>query len=87
MPLGMKVGVGPGDIVIDADPAPPKRGTAPHFRPTSIVAKWSPVSATADCKDFSQYLPSPITVTKIFKYIGVFTMQIAMLSLFFAKIK
>ena len=32
MPLGTKVGVGPGDIVLDGDPAPPKRGTAaPHF--------------------------------------------------------
>jgi len=35
MPLGTKVGIGPGDIVLDADPAPPiKRGrAAPTFRP------------------------------------------------------
>jgi len=28
MPLGMEVGLGPGHIVLDGDPAPPKRGTA-----------------------------------------------------------
>jgi len=39
MKLDMEVGLGPGDIVLDGDPAPPKRGTAPNFRPTSIVAK------------------------------------------------
>jgi len=33
MPLGMEVGFGPGHIVLDGDPAPPKRGTAaaPQF--------------------------------------------------------
>jgi len=33
VPLGMEVGIGPGDIVLDGDPAPPtERGTAtPHF--------------------------------------------------------
>jgi len=45
MKLGMKVGLGPGHIVLDGDPAPPpkKMGTAatsyPNFRPMSIVAK------------------------------------------------
>ena len=30
MPLGMEVGLGPGDFVLDGDPAPPsKKGTAP----------------------------------------------------------
>jgi len=30
MPLGMEVGLGPGDFVFDGDPAPPrKKGTAP----------------------------------------------------------
>jgi len=29
MPLGMEIGLGPGDIVLDGDPVPPKRGTAP----------------------------------------------------------
>ena len=53
MPLGTKVGLGlgPGDIVLDGDPAPPtERGTAapPTFRRMSIVAKWSPISATAE---------------------------------------
>jgi len=41
MKLGMQVGLGPGHIVLDADPAPPpQRGTAPHFRPISVAAKW-----------------------------------------------
>ena len=39
MPLGIEVGLGPGDIVLDVDPVPPKRGTAPNFRPMSIVPK------------------------------------------------
>jgi len=34
--------------VLDGDPAPPKRGTALRFRPMSIVAKRSPISATAE---------------------------------------
>ena len=40
MLLGMEVGLNPGDIVLDGDPAPPSpKGTAPNFRPMSIVAK------------------------------------------------
>jgi len=41
MKLGMEVGLGPGHSVLDGDPAPPpkKRGTAPNFRPMSIVVK------------------------------------------------
>ena len=42
MPLDMEVGLGPGDFVLDGDPAPlPKRGggTLPNFRPIFIVAK------------------------------------------------
>jgi len=32
MKLGMEVGLGPVQIVLDGDPAPPtQRGTAPHF--------------------------------------------------------
>jgi len=31
MPLGTEVGLGPGDIVLDGDPVPPKRGTASQF--------------------------------------------------------
>jgi len=41
MPLGVEVGLSPGDFVLDGDPAPSaKRGGAPNFCPTSIVAKW-----------------------------------------------
>jgi len=42
MPLGMEVGLGPGDFVFDGGPATPEKGhTHPPliFRPTSIVAK------------------------------------------------
>jgi len=42
MPLGMKVGLGSGDFVLDEDLAPrsPKRGQSPlpNFWPMSIVA-------------------------------------------------
>ena len=42
MPLGMEIGLGPGDFVLDGNQAPfPKKGVEPfsHFRPMSIVAK------------------------------------------------
>jgi len=39
VPLGREVDLGPGDIVLDGDPVSPKRGTAPTFRPMSIVVK------------------------------------------------
>ena len=47
---GREVGLGPGHIVLDGDPASPKKGnsTPPTFRPMSIVAKRSPISATAE---------------------------------------
>jgi len=40
MKLGIKVGLGPGHIVLDGDLAPlDKSGTAPNFRPMSVMAK------------------------------------------------
>ena len=49
MPLGMQVSLGPDHVVLDGDPvpshkrgtaAPPQeRGTAPNFRPMSVVAE------------------------------------------------
>jgi len=40
MPLGTEVGLGPGDIVLDGDPAPPQGGTtAPPLFGPSIAAK------------------------------------------------
>jgi len=40
MALGMEVGLGPGHIVLDGEPAPlPKKGQTPNFRPIFIVAK------------------------------------------------
>jgi len=48
MPLGMEVRLGAGDNVLDGDPASPLKGAQhpPTFRPMSIVAKRSPISAT-----------------------------------------
>ena len=37
MKLGVQVGLDPGHIVLDGDPAPPP---APNFRPISVAAKW-----------------------------------------------
>jgi len=52
VPVGTEVGLGPGHIVLDGDTAPPslKKGhyRPPTFWPKSIVAKPSPVSATAE---------------------------------------
>jgi len=42
MPLGMELGLGPSDFVLDGDAAPlsPKGGgVSPNFRPVFIVAK------------------------------------------------
>ena len=45
MPLGTAIGLDPDDIVLDGDPAPPpQKGTAPNFRPMSIVVKRIPLS-------------------------------------------
>ena len=40
MTLGTKLGVGPGDIVLDGNPAPPKgaQPPPPNFWPMSVVA-------------------------------------------------
>jgi len=53
MPLGTEVCLGPGHIVLDGDSAPPWKGAQqpPHFSAhiyCSIVAKWSPILATAE---------------------------------------
>jgi len=50
MPLDKVVGLGPGHIVLDGDPVGTQHPTAapPHFRPMPIVAKRSPISATAE---------------------------------------
>jgi len=41
MSLGMELGLGPGDFVLEGDPAPPpqKGAEPPNFRPMFIVAK------------------------------------------------
>ena len=46
MPLGKEVSLGPGHIVLGGDPAP--SAFPPHFQPMPVVAKRSPISATAE---------------------------------------
>jgi len=49
MPLGTKVSLGPGHILLHGDPALPKNWhSLPIFGSMSIVAKRSPISATAE---------------------------------------
>ena len=36
MPLGMEVGLGPGDFVLDGDPAPKKGSEPPIFGPCPL---------------------------------------------------
>ena len=54
MPLGStEVGLGPGGIVLDGDPAPPRKGAhltaAPTFQPTSLWhGRLRPISGTAE---------------------------------------
>ena len=48
MPLGTDVGLGPGGIVLDEDPAPPtERDTAVSHFPAHFALAQSPISATA----------------------------------------
>jgi len=51
MSLGTEVGLGPGHIVLDGDlaaPSPKEAKQPPTFRSKSIVAKRSPISASAE---------------------------------------
>jgi len=50
MPLGTEVDIGPGHIVLDWEPAPPRKGhsSSPLFSALSIMAKRSPISPTAE---------------------------------------
>ena len=50
MPIGTKVGLGSGDIVLDGDPVPRWKGAqqSPTFWPVFVVARQSPISATAE---------------------------------------
>jgi len=59
MPLGMEVGLDPGHIMLDGAQLIPRQGAqqlAPRFRPMSIVAKRSPISATAELLFYISYL-------------------------------
>jgi len=66
--LGMEVGLGPGHIVLNRDPAtPPVNGQSPNFWPISVVAKrldglrchlvWRQASAQATLCSMGTQLP------------------------------
>jgi len=60
MPLSTKAGLGTGHIVLHGDAAnPPKGAQQPIFRPMSIVAKRSLISATAELLFLFVYEISP----------------------------
>jgi len=62
MPLGTEVGLGPDDIVLDGDPAPPLKGAQqyrPHLSAHFALAR-SPISATAELL-FVQFMPYNVT--------------------------
>jgi len=52
VPLGTEVGLGPGNIVFDGSPAPPRKGAqqpiSPLFGPRLLWRKRSPISASAE---------------------------------------
>jgi len=54
--LGTAVDLGPGDITLHGDPAPPPHGKGhmPHFSAMSVVAKRSSISATAELSHFAR---------------------------------
>jgi len=62
MPLGKEVGLGPGHIVLDGDPVgtQPPQQPLPTLRPMSIVAKRSPISATAELLSYNLNEHQPI---------------------------
>jgi len=69
MPLGKVVGLGPGHIMLDWDPAPPpKRGT-PNFQLMSVVAKQSPIPVTAEHTHTQQPFYGPLSgTTQVSRY-------------------
>ena len=68
MPLGTKVGLSPGDIVLDGAQLPLKRGAATNFRPMFIVAKRSSISAAAELVLFVIYSVSQVFVKLFAEY-------------------
>jgi len=83
MKLGMAVSLGPGHIVLDGDQLPtPKRGTAaPSFRSMSIIAKRSPISATAQLWSLLSMNPCTISLKVSAVKLSLTSTNIAFLSL------
>jgi len=70
MPLDTEVGLGPGDIVLDGDPAPTtERGTAAPFYPMSIMAKRLPISDTAELLHLYCGIPVPVSNPPLSDYL------------------
>ena len=58
IPLGMKVGLGAGDFVLDGDPAPPlteKGYSSPPLFDPCLFWPWLPILATAELLIFTFY--------------------------------
>ena len=67
MPFGMEVGLGPGDVVFDGDPAPLRKiGHSPHpiFGPCLLWPR-SPISDTAE---HLFYLDVPLSMQSISRF-------------------
>jgi len=62
MSLGREVGLGPGDTVLDGNPAPPKKGTVSSFRPMFIVRR-GPIPPQKGHSMSPSFRPISIVVT------------------------
>jgi len=84
MPVGTEVDRGPGHIVLDGDPAPSKGAQQPlSFRPISVAAKWSLISAAAE---HLLWPPCIADAVIIFFSCGFFLLSFVLLFLFLALI-
>ena len=68
LPLGREVGLGPGDFVLDGNPSPQERDTAP-ISAMSIVAKWSPISAVGELL-YTNCWPNYLTKNARLRFVG-----------------
>ena len=58
MPLDMEVGLGPGDFVLDGEPAPPEKGHSPQF---SAHVYWHPqILSYVYCGQTAGWMKTPL---------------------------
>ena len=70
--LGKEGGLGPGDIELDGDPAPPRKGAQqpPLFGPCLLWFKWSPISTTTELLSLKCYMSRVVLVFNAIFCIG-----------------